>query len=41
MLGFYLASRRGEFSAVDPTLERLLGRSPIGMRDVISEKTGG
>ena len=38
MLGFYLASRHGEFAAVDPTLERLLGRSPIAMRDVVAEK---
>ena len=36
MLGLYLASRRGEFETVDPTLERLLGRRPIGMRDLIA-----
>lgn len=41
MLGFYLASRQGEFAAVDPALERLLGRRPISMRDVIAEKSGG
>ncbi len=41
MLGFYLASRQGEFAAVDPTLARLLGRSPIPMRDLIAEKIGG
>ena len=41
MLGFYLASRQGEFAAVDPTLGRLLGRNPISMRDVIAEKVGG
>lgn len=41
MLGFYLASRHGEFAAVDPTLERLLGRSPLSMRDLIAEKVGG
>jgi len=40
MLGFYRASRQGEFAAVDPTLARLLGRSPISMRDVIAEKVG-
>ncbi len=39
-LGFYLASRQGEFAAVDPTLEQLLGRSPISMRDLIAEKVG-
>jgi len=41
MLGFYLASRQGEFAAVDPTLGRLLGRDPISMQDVIVEKVGG
>ena len=40
MLGFYLASRQGEFAAVDPTLERLLGRNPISMRDMIADKVG-
>ena len=38
VLGLYVASRAGEFAAVDPTLERLLGRRPISMRDVIAEK---
>lgn len=33
--GFYLASRQGEFAAVDPTLERLLGRPPKPVRDVL------
>jgi hypothetical protein len=28
-LGLYRASRDGEFAAVDPTLERLLGRKPL------------
>ena len=37
MLGFYRASREGEFAAVNPALEGLLGRSPITMRDLISE----
>jgi NAD(P)H dehydrogenase (quinone) len=37
-LGLYRASRQGEFAAVDPALERLLGRSPISMRDLIAEK---
>jgi NAD(P)H dehydrogenase (quinone) len=35
-LGLYRASRRGEFSAVDPTLERLIGRRPTTMRDLIA-----
>ena len=36
-LGLYIASRAGEFARVDPTLERLLGRRPMSMRDVIAE----
>ena len=36
MLGLYLASRAGEFAAVDPTLERLLGRRPLGMRTLLA-----
>lgn len=39
-LGFYRASRAGEFGGVDPTLERLLGRPPIAMRAVIEEALG-
>jgi uncharacterized protein YbjT (DUF2867 family) len=35
-LGFYAASRKGEFAAVDPTLEQLLGRPPLGMRQLIA-----
>lgn len=41
LLGFYVASRKGEFAAVDPTLERLLGRRPTGMSDLIAEKIAG
>jgi len=37
-LGLYEASRRGEFAAVDPTLERLLGRNPLRVRDLLAEK---
>ncbi|MBC7808564.1 MAG: SDR family oxidoreductase [Akkermansiaceae bacterium] len=40
-LGLYAASRKGEFAAVDPTLEQLLGRRPIRMRDLIAEKVSG
>ena len=36
LLGTYKASRRGDFAAVDPTLEQLLGRRPITMRDVLA-----
>lgn len=35
-LGYYEASRRGEFSTVDPTLEQVIGRSPRKMRDVLA-----
>jgi uncharacterized protein YbjT (DUF2867 family) len=37
-LGLYRASRNGEFAAVDPTLQKLLGRAPTNMREVIAEK---
>lgn len=35
-LGYYRASREGEFAAMDPTLEQLLGRRPIPLRDLIA-----
>lgn len=35
-LGFYAASRNGEFAQVDPALERVLGRRPTAMRDLIA-----
>ncbi len=34
-LGFYVASRQGEFAHIDPTLARLIGRSPMTVRDVL------
>ena len=37
-IGLYIASRNGEFTTVDPTLERLLGRPPISIRDLIARK---
>jgi NAD(P)H dehydrogenase (quinone) len=37
-LGFYRASRKGEFQTVDPTLEQLLGRKPLGMREILRKK---
>jgi len=40
-LGLHRASRAGEFCAVDPTLERLLGRRPTTMRDVIAKHKNG
>jgi uncharacterized protein YbjT (DUF2867 family) len=36
LVGLFLASRQSEFAAVDPTLERLLGRPPKSMRDVLA-----
>ena len=36
LLGAFLAARRGDFAAVDPTLEALLGRRPQTMRDVLA-----
>ena len=38
-LGYYEASRRGEFGKVDSTLEQLIGRSPRTMRDVLETNT--
>ncbi len=34
-MAFPLASRRGEFARVEPTLARLIGRRPTSMRDVL------
>ncbi len=36
LLGTYRAARRGEFTAVDPMLEALLGRRPQTIRDVLT-----
>jgi len=36
LLGTYRAARRGDFAAIDPTLEALLGRRPRTMRDVLA-----
>ncbi len=38
LLGVFQASRRGEFAAVDPTLERLIGRKPISFREVLAAR---
>ena len=40
VLGLYVAARNGEFAAVDPTLEKLLGRRPITMHELIAKKLG-
>lgn len=34
-LGYFVASRQGEFANVDSTLARLIGRSPLTLRDVV------
>ncbi len=36
MVGLFLASRLGQFSRVDPTLARLLGRTPLPLRATLS-----
>jgi NAD(P)H dehydrogenase (quinone) len=41
ILGFFMASRNGEFAAVDPALEQLLGRPPATMEEVMAEKFRG
>lgn len=38
LVGIFAASRRGDFAAVDPTLERLLGRPPLNFRDVLAAR---
>ncbi len=35
LLGVFVAARRGDFAATDPTLQTLLGRAPTTMREVI------
>ena len=37
LLSLYAAARAGEFTVVDPTLERLIGRKPTTMRQVLEE----
>ena len=37
-LGMFIASRRGEFAAVDPTLAQLVGHAPLTFRDVLLAK---
>lgn len=36
LVGMFSAAREGEFAAVDPTLERLLGRPPVAFADVLA-----
>ncbi|MDI4645045.1 hypothetical protein [Cohnella hashimotonis] len=35
-LTFFLASRAGEFAPADPTLERLIGRPPVSVREFLT-----
>jgi NAD(P)H dehydrogenase (quinone) len=35
--GMFVASRRGEFAAVDPTMARLIGRPPQTARDILTD----
>jgi NAD(P)H dehydrogenase (quinone) len=35
LVGLFAASRQGEFARVDPALERLLGRPPVPVREVL------
>jgi NAD(P)H dehydrogenase (quinone) len=37
LVGLFAASRNGEFAAVDPTLQRLLGRPPMPFRDLLAK----
>ncbi len=37
-MGFYAASRNGEFAATDPMMAQLLGRAPVSMRDFLRER---
>ena len=39
LLGTFRAARRGDFVATDPTLEKLLGRPPQSLRDVLITAT--
>lgn len=41
VLGLYRASRAGEFAAVDPTLKLMLGRAPVELRSLMSERIKG
>ena len=37
-LGMFVASRRGEFAAVDPTLETLVEHRPVTLRQLLTAK---
>jgi NAD(P)H dehydrogenase (quinone) len=35
-LSMFAAARAGDFATVDPTLEQLLGRAPVTLREVLA-----
>jgi hypothetical protein len=41
LVGLFAASRNREFAAVDPTLERLLGRPLLTIRDALAAHSSG
>ncbi|MFD4504565.1 NAD(P)H-binding protein [Streptomyces sp. NPDC058457] len=41
LLGIFTAAREGEFATPDPTLAKLLGREPVGMRTLLRERLAG
>ena len=38
LLGIFKAARRGDFAAMNPALQQLIGRRPRTMRDVLATK---
>jgi NAD(P)H dehydrogenase (quinone) len=40
LVGLFAASRQGEFAHVDPALERLLGRPPVSVREILRSAVG-
>ena len=40
LLGYYRASLAGEFAVTNPTLERILGRKPLLIRNVLTRELG-
>ncbi|MGW7541355.1 NmrA family NAD(P)-binding protein [Streptomyces sp. NPDC054770] len=41
LLGIFTAAREGEFAAPDPTLAKLIGREPVGMRELLRQQLSG
>lgn len=37
LMGMFGASRRGDFARVEPTLERMIGRSPVPLHSVLTD----